>query len=463
MGNVFKIDRPNEKQLQAMKSTKRIVIFGGARGGGKTWMVRVKAVLMCLAYSGMRVLIMRRSYNELTENHINPLKKMLYGIARYNTTEKKFTFENGSIIRFMFCARDDDLQKIQGHEYDIIFIDEATQMTEYQIKQIYACVRGTNDFPKRLYLTCNPGGRGHGYIKRLKEGRFLENENGEEYEFIQSLVTDNKVLMQKQPEYIEQLKALPPKQREAWLYGSWDIYEGQFFEEFIDDPAHYEDWQYTHVIPPLRAEDMKGWKIYRSFDWGYNHPFSVGWWAVDYEGVIYRILELYGCKTDKGEDIPNTGVKWIDEKIFKEIARLEREHPYLKGKHIYGVADPSIWAGSGDGISRADTAAKCGVYFEKGNNDRIPGWMQCHYRLAFDENGKPMMYVFSTCKAFIRTIPMLCYDEHIAEDLDTDGEDHVADEWRYLCMARPIKPRETRGEYIPLIDPLNQYKNKYRR
>ena len=403
------MSRPSERQMLFFQSRKKYTIFGGARGGGKSWAVRWKAVLMCARYPGIKILILRRTYPELLENHIKPMKDVLYGVARYNGTEHEFRFPNKSRIKFMFCSRDDDLMKIQGHEYDVIAIDEATQMTEYQIKSIGACVRGTNPFPKRLYMTCNPGGPGHQYIKRLKEGKFREGENGEDYVFIQSLVTDNKALMKEQPEYIDQLKALPPKLRDAWLYGNWDIYEGQFFEEFIDDPEHYLDKKYTHVIEPF--EPPRGWKIYRSFDWGYAKPFSCAWWAVDFDGVFYRILELYGCRKDRdGTDIPNEGVKWIDDKIFSEIARMEKEHPWLAGKKIQGVADPSIWAGEENGISRKDVAEKYRVYFEKGNNDRIPGWMQCHYRLAFDENGYPMMYVFKNCQAFIRTIPLLCYD-----------------------------------------------------
>ncbi|MBR3019578.1 MAG: phage terminase large subunit [Clostridia bacterium] len=446
--------RASKKQMEFFKARNKYVIFGGARGGGKSWAVRWEAVMLCAKYAGLKVLIMRRTYPELLENHINPLKSTLYGVAKYNTVEHEFRFPNGSRIKFMFCSRDDDLMKIQGHEYDIIAIDEATQMTEEQIKQIAACVRGANSFPKRMYLTCNPGGPGHQYIKRLKDRRFRDGEKPEDYTFIQSLVTDNPELMRKNPDYIEQLKALPPKRREAWLYGNWDVYEGQFFEEFRDDPDHYLDKKNTHVIEPF--DPPPGWRIYRSFDWGSNKPFSCGWWAVDYDGVFYRILELYGCRQDHGEDIPNEGVRWIDDKVFSEIARIEREHPWLKGKKVIGVADPAIWAGEANGISINDVAEKHHVYFEKGNHDRIPGWMQCHYRLAFDENGYPMMYVFKNCKAFIRTVPLLQYDEHIVEDIDTDGEDHVADEWRYFCMMKPIKPRMHHEAPVILNDPLNQ-------
>ena len=225
-----KMPRPNPRQMLFMKAKNKYVIFGGARGGGKSWAVRWKAVLMCLKYAGIRVMIMRRSYPELLENHIKPLRGLLHEIAIYNGTEHEFRFSNGSTIKFMYCERDGDLDRIQGHEYDVIAIDEATQMSEYQIKTIGACVRGTNSFPKRMYMTCNPGGQGHQYIKRLKEGRFKDKEKPDDYVFIQSLVTDNEALMRMNPDYVQQLEALPPKLRDAWLYGNWDIYEGQFFE-----------------------------------------------------------------------------------------------------------------------------------------------------------------------------------------------------------------------------------------
>ena len=197
---------------------------------------------------------------------------------------------------------------------------------------------------------------------------------------------------------------------------------------------------------------LSGWTICRSYDFGYGKPFSCAWWAVDYDGVIYRILELYGCT-----QTPNEGVKWTPDKQFAEIAKIERQHPWLKEKDITGIADPAIWDAS-RGESIEQTAARYGVYFSKGDNERIAGWMQCHYRLQFDENGYPRMYVFRNCEAFIRTIPILVYDEHKVEDLDTSMEDHVADEWRYFCMSRPIRPMQTAPALPIWADPLNQMK-----
>lgn len=435
--SVVKIDAPNAKQSEFLATHNKYVAYGGARGGGKSWALRTKSILLAGEYAGITQMIMRRTYPELFSNHIKPFLNLLpLGVYKYNDSKKELTFANGSRILFRYCNNDKDLLNYQGTETDILYIDEATQFSEEQFKTLAVCVRGVNTFPKRVYLTCNPGGIGHQWVKRLFiDRKYQQNENPDEYSFVRAGVRDNIALMEQQPDYLRQLEALSPKLRKAWLDGDWDIFEGQFFEDFQDRPEHYIDRQWTHVIEPFEVPN--DWKIYRSFDWGYNKPFSCGWWAVSHDGVVYRILELYGC----GET-PNEGVKWIPKRVFGEIHRIESEHRWLKDKKIIGIADPAIWDAE-TGESFAETAAKNGVYFTPGDNKRIPGWMQVHYRLAFDENGFPMMYVFKNCKAFIRTIPMLQYDEHRPEDLDTDGEDHVADEVRYFLMSRPIKPRMT--------------------
>ena len=274
--------------------------------------------------------------------------------------------------------------------------------------------------------------------------------------------------MEADPQYIKQLEALPPKLRDAWLYGNWEIFEGQFFEDFRTEPdmraaeAHGESLtaeelraqrRWVHVIEPfdLNAGSCRGWRIMRSYDFGYGKPFSCAWWAIDYDGVIYRILELYGCT-----GTPNEGVRWTPDQQFAEIARIEREHPWLQGKKIEGVADPAIWDAS-RGESIADTAARYGLYFTKGDNERIPGWMQCHYRLQFDEEGYSRMYVFSNCAAFIRTVPGMMFSRTAPEDLDTEMEDHVCDEWRYMCMSRPVAPLRPVERRVMMNDPLRRY------
>ena len=450
------IPEPNEKQKLFLRDRHRYVAFGGARGGGKSWAVRTKAVLLACRYPGIKIMVVRRTYPELRANHINPLRTLLGSTAVYRESTKEITFPNGSVIMFRHCENASAVDKYQGTEVDVLFLDEATQLTEEEYDRFKACVRGVNDFPKRVYLTCNPGGAGHSFVKRLFVDRaFRETEDPEDYAFIRSLVTDNKALMESDPGYIKQLNALPPKLRKAWLDGDWNIFEGQFFEELRDDPAHYKDRLFTHVIEPF--EIPREWRIVRSFDFGFAKPFSCDWWAIDHEGRAYLILQLYGCT-----DTPNEGVKWHPDRIFAEINRIEREHRWLSGKTIDGVADPSIWDSS-RGEAIIESADRHFVYFQKGDNKRLPGWMQCHYRLSFDGDGKPMVYFFNTCKAALRTLPLLTYSASDPEDLDTTQEDHFADSFRYFCMSRPISPTEKKEPVIPGDDPLELNKERYGR
>ena len=443
------IDRPNPRQAEFLAATEKYIAFGGARGGGKSWAVRTKAKLLALRYGGIRLLILRRTYQELESTHIRFLRRELHGIAEYRATDRIFTFPNGSTIEFGYCANDGDADRYQGAEYDVIFIDECTQLKESWMRQLAACIRGVNDFPKRIYYTCNPGGPGHSYIKRLFiDRRFEPGEDPKDYRFIPARVSDNTALLKAQEDYVRQLETLPRRLRMAWLEGRWDVFEGQVFTEFTDDPAHYRDRRYTHVIEPF--DIPREWKVYRSYDFGYAKPFSCGWWAVDYDGVIYRILELYGCT-----NTPDEGVLWTPERQFREIRRIEDEHPYLKGRDIRGVADPAIWDAS-RGESVYETALKYRIYFEKGDNRRIAGWMQMHYRMQFDDEGYPQLYVFNTCRGFLRTIPQLLYSEASPEDVDTHQEDHIADETRYFCMSRPLPPRKLSSAANVAFNPLSQ-------
>lgn len=441
---------PNPKQVEFFKAQAKHIGYGGARGGGKSWAGRRKAVMLCMNYDGLKGVLLRRTMPELRNNHIIPLRSELHGYAKYQQDERCFIFPNGSRLMLGYCDNEGDLLQYQGQEFDFIIFEEATHFTEEWIKFICTSLRTTRtDFKPRVYYTTNPGGVGHEYIKRIFIDRnYRDGENPEDFVFIQASVYDNKVLMEANPEYIDMLKALPEHKRKAHLDGCWDVYEGQVFEEFRNDGDHYGDRKWTHVIPPF--EPPKEWRIWRSFDFGYSKPFSCAWWAVDYDGRIYRILELYGCVKNE----PDTGVRWSPDEIFKEIARIENEHEWLKGKQINGVADPAIWDKS-HGVSIAETAEKHGVYFDKGDHKRLAGWMQVHYRMTFDSEGIPMMYIFSNCKAFIRTIPLLMYDEHRPEDIDTKQEDHVADEVRYLCMANPMKPVKEIERKPAVYNPLD--------
>lgn len=441
--------------------------YGGAAGGGKSDYL-INEALRQVDKPGYRALILRKTVPELEQliEKAWAYYKGAFPKVKFNDTKHTFTFPSGAKIRYGSLFRPGDKTKYQGQEYAFIGFDELTHFTydEY----IYLRSRNRSSHPgMRVYMraTGNPGGIGHGWVKSRfvaagKPGetiweRFeVKRPDGtlERFDdsriFVPSSVFDNQRLLESDREYLKRLASLPEADRNALLYGSWDSFEGQVFTEFTDDPAHYGDRHWTHVIEPF--EIPWGWKIIRSLDWGFTKPFSVGWHAVDNDGRYYRIREFYGCVPGS----PNTGVRKTVEQLAVNIREIEKSDPNLVGRDIAGVADPAIFADGGNGMSIAATMGKLGVYFEKGNNERIAGKMQYHFRLAFDRMGIPMFYVFKTCQDYIRTIPNLVYSEKVVEDIDTDGEDHIYDESRYAFMRNVINPRthvlRMRNDFNPL-------------
>lgn len=445
---------PYPKQIQFFQSRKKRIAYGGARGGGKSWAMRRKLVLMCLKNPGIQILLLRRTYAELEENHLIPLYNEIHnpGIAKYKDKNKSFTFPNGSRLKLGYCDNEKDVLQYQGQAYDVIAMEEATMFTEFQYNCLTESNRPsgtmTNQIEPRMYFTCNPGGVGHKWIKRLFIDKIYRNkEKADDYEFIAALVWDNKYIMENDPGYVDVLENLPEERKKAMLYGDWNVFAGQFFDEFRNNPEGYINRQYTHVIADFDIPD--NWRRFRTFDWGYSKPFSVGWWAMDNDGCVYRYRELYGCTAEA-----NTGVRWDIERIAAEVKQIEESFE-TKGTYIRGIADPAIFEKS-RGQSMAELFEKNGVFFEPGDNKRIPGWLQMHNRMTFDENGYAMLYVFESCKGFIRTIPELIHDTTKVEDLDSTGEDHIADESRYFCMTVPISERKLKAAqnlpYNPLAD-----------
>ncbi len=196
MDNILNIDAPNKKQEEFFNANTKFVAYGGARGGGKSWAARIKIILLSLNYPGIQILLLRRTYPQLKENHIIPLMKLLKDTAVYKDTDKAFLFYNGSRIKLGYCDNERDVLQYQGQSYDVIFMEEATQFTEFQFQCLTECNRSSGflkkKFKPRFYLTCNPGGVGHGWVKRLFIDRLYKNsEKKEDYTFIKSLVYDN--------------------------------------------------------------------------------------------------------------------------------------------------------------------------------------------------------------------------------------------------------------------------------
>ena len=455
---------PQPRQALFMARGEDEVLFGGAAGGGKSDVLVVEA-LRQVHIKHYKGLILRKTFpqlRELIDKTLN-LYPLIFPKAKYNSTEHTWKFPSGAKIIFGSMQHAGDKYKYQGQAYDFIGFDELTHFSKEEYDYLISRNR-PNGPDMRVYTraTANPGGIGHGWVKERfitpappmttiwdeVNVKFPDGHEETRYRsrvFIPSLLTDNEALMRNDPGYMTRLASLPEAQRKALLYGDWDSFSGQVFTEWKNDPDHYVDRRYTHVIAPFDIPSH--WRIYRSFDWGYSKPFSCGWYAVDQEGIAYRVKEWYGCR--RGE--PDVGLEMAPSDVFAEIARQEREDPLFRNKRIMGVADPAIWNRQ-TGESIAEVAERYGVRFDKGDHERIAGLAQVHERLKLGTDGRPRLYVFNTCREFIRTIPALVYDEHKVEDVDTSLEDHIYDECRYFCMANPVPARP-----VPVQD--DWYKN----
>ncbi len=466
---------PQPKQRLFQQRGEYEALYGGAAGGGKSDALLTEA-LRQVRIPHYRGIIFRKTYPQLSDliDRSQELYKQAFPGAVYNSTAHCWTFPSGAKIFFGNMPRDEDRFNYQGKHYDFVAFDELTQFTWIQYSYLMSRNR-PNGPGTRVYMrsTANPGGIGHGWVKdRFVTAAVPMTTVWENYEvrrpdgttvvmkrdriFVPSTVFDNQALLDNDPNYLANLAMLPEAEKNALLYGSWDSFDGQVFLEWRNDPEHYDDQRWTHVIHPFPIPAH--WRIYRGFDFGYAKPFSVGWYAADHDGRLYRIKEYYGCA-----GTPNTGIKLNPAEIAAEIKRIESEDQNLKGRTIIGIADPSIFDESrGESIAAMMERSPNFVYWSGGDNTRIAGKMQFHYRLAFDTEGIPMFQVFHTCKHFIRTIPALVYDDKHVEDINTDQEDHIYDECRYVLMENPISPRKHEEPKPVLDDPLDLNKKPAR-
>lgn len=426
------------------------VFFGGARGGGKTDGVLGDFLEHADAYGEDAIgLMIRKTRVELVET-IERSKQIYTPLGwTFHEQDKMWRASNGARLRFAYLERDADAEAYQGHSYTRIYVEEIGNFpSDKPILKLMACLRSGAGVPVGFRATGNPGGPGHQWVKaRYIDPApagwrvFKDSLSGLERVFIPSKVRDNQFLGD---DYIARLRAAGSKELvRAWLEGDWSVIEGAFFDCWSNE---------KHVLRPF--EIPQDWLRFRSGDWGSASPFSIGWWAVagdDYHaeegliprGALIRYREWYGASA------PNVGLKLTAEEVADGIIEREAE------KLTYGVLDPSAFKEDG-GPSIGERInqrliAKNRAPFRGADNARVPqkgamgGWDQMRQRLVGDGD-RPMLFYFSTCRDSIRTIPAMQHDADRPEDIDTNTEDHAADDSRYACMSRPWAKSQPREE-----------------
>lgn len=461
------------------------IFFGGARGGGKTHGMLLEWVshqaLFGAAASGLMV---RRTFKQL-EDTIKEAKRLFIPLgAKWTSGGEKqstFVFPGGAELKFRHLDSDSDAEQFMGQSFTRVYVEEIGNFPNPSpIFKLMATLRSASGVPCGFRATGNPGGPGHQWVK----GRYItpaplgfkvitesftnpfdNSAIPRDRVYIPSRLTDNKYLG---AEYIANLQQSgSPKLVNAWLLGDWSVIEGAFFDNWSDA---------KHIIRPFALPGS--WSRFRSMDWGSASPFCVGWYTVVGDarviqqpdgrrltlprGCLIKYREWYGARPHS--IARNTGLKMTVERVADGILALEKDEPRtVEGKTAisYGVADPAMFADAG-GPTHAERMAKKGVVWTPADHKRTArdnkfgGWDMIRMRLDGDDDGRPMLVCFDTCVDTIRTLPEVQHDPAKPEDVDTEGEDHAADETRYACMSRPFIRRGKTAE-PPALSEADEY------
>lgn len=419
------------------------IFYGGERGGGKSDFQLGYQEDGALRYgSGWRGIVFRKTYPEMEELQQRAMQIFPASGGVFKTQpsadypySNSWYWPGGASVKMRYIERSSDYGRYHGHQYTGISFDEVTEYASPDgLLKMLSTLRSPAGVPCGARLTGNPGGVGHIWVKsRYIDATppytpYTDPDTGLTRIFIPSRLSDNRELTDNDPGYRSRILAATGGNdalRRAWLEGDWDVVAGAFFSTW--DRAR-------HVVRPFTVP--VAWTRFRAFDWGSARPFSVGWWAIaqdDHEigdrliprGSLVRYREWYGASA------PNVGLKMTAEAVADGIISRDGAD-----RIAYSVADPSCWRVDG-GPSIAERMFVRGVRFRPADNSRIAGWDQVRARLE-GVDGRPTIYVFDSCTDSIRTLPLMQHDDSRIEDIDTDMEDHAADEWRYACMSRPF-------------------------
>jgi len=421
---------PQHKQARLHESPANEILYGGAAGPGKSHALRFEALIWAMRIPNLQVYLFRRTYPELEKNHILPSRFQFPSeLGEYKTGDRRWEFKNGSMIHFCHCQYDSDVFNYQGAEIDLLLIDELTTFTEFQYDYLRGRVRPTMDIPEHyrhkipgIVCASNPGGVGHQFAKLRwvtfigKAGGIRQapgREGGMLRQYIPGRLEDNPILLERDPEYIHRLDALPEPYRTAYKEGDWDIFLGQMFNFTA---MH-------HVVKPRPIPEHA--PLYFTFDWGYGAPFECLWHWIDADNRIYTFGEEYGWNGTE-----NQGLRITDSQIAERILQKEKQLDIDPNRYIQRLSGPDCfnkkpdYKGGGQGPSTAEVFSQHKIYMSPGDPSRILKIRQVHERLRLFDDMAPMLQVYEGCKHLIRTLPDLQADDHNVEDVDTNGEDH---------------------------------------
>lgn len=419
-----------------------IVGYGGAAGGGKTDTLLLIGIIAALRYAHINVGYFRREFPQLEGpgGAILRSRDLISHIAQYNEQKHRWVFPNGSILQFCHCKDASDVYNYQSQQFDILLIDEVTQFLKEMVKYLLTRNRATVEFPTFRPFACfatNPGNVGHQYFKEEfvevgepEKVNLFVNETGktEKHIFIPSKLRDNQILVNRDPGYEDRV-GNTELNRKILLEGSWDVFAGQAFSELTRD---------LHIIEPFAIPSS--WKRFGALDYGFNHPFSFGVFAVNDDGEVFLIKRA------------KYRLKRVDEivRIMDEISGGISTLAYIHAGH-------DCWSVQRDGgptIAEQFLKAIPKIVLTQANIDRVQGAAQVRQFIAWKgtqedkdgqpKDGKPRFFIFRNCQGVYDNLADRIFDPTRPEDVlkvdaDENGEggDDDYDMVRYGLMSRP--------------------------
>lgn len=475
--NLSELIKPTDRQREFFKAldAHKYTLYGGAKGGGKSFILRWALVRQLMKWAGeghrgVRAGLFCEDYTTLKDRQISKIQyefPQWLGIMRNSQIEgMSFQLEDkwgGGVIALRNL---DDVSKYASSEFAMVAIDELTKNPRIVFDQFRGIIRWPGLEDTKFIAATNPGDIGHDWVKKIFVDRNLgpEDPAPNEVAFIKSLPTDNPHNAQS---YLDELKRLPEKLRKAYLEGNWDVFEGQYFSEWDKEHHVVDPARFPFGIPPT-------WLKYRSIDpSGREGITSCHWYAVDSNGRVWVYREYYW-----GPNVPGCNGEGRDyDQHAKAIAKLSRDADGIEETYQYTIIDTAAFAKAGYSETAVEVFERNGVSgLIPAAKERVLGWNAVHTYLRWERHKsnegytQPMLQVFSTCANLIRTLPLLIHDEHHPEDVDSRGEDHAADELRYFLRTlrevkapKPQSPVERRLQVLRERNSNSSFNYQYSR